>query len=130
MQPALIEDRYTCYQNAIFQWVMTHKNTRSQLKEGINPQNLWKILKDFFFLSNCTMVPKVKWMGGKDMFDAFITMSICAVLVGSGMQCSGSLWSQLWSMHGFCTSACIMELAGMELAYTLQLNSALLLFWL
>ena len=34
------------------------------------------------------------------------------------MQCYGSLWSQLLSVHEFFTSACMMELAGMELAYT------------
>ena len=44
------------------------------------------------------------------------------------MQCSGSLWSQLCSMHGFCTSGCIMELAGMELAYThLEFHIAIVL---
>ena len=40
------------------------------------------------------------------------------LLVGSGIKCSGSLWNHLCLMHGFCTSACIMQLAGMELAYT------------
>ena len=44
------------------------------------------------------------------------------------MQCSGSLWNQLWSMHGFCTSACITELAGMELAHThLEFHIAIVL---
>ena len=112
MQPGLIKDWYTGYQICIFQWIMTHENTGSQPKEGKDPQNLWKILKEFFFLSNCAIVLKLKWMGCMDRFDAYIRLRICIqvlacnVLVHYGVsssQCMDSvqvdaLWNlQVWS---------------------------------
>ena len=63
MQPGFIKDQYTGYQIAMDHDTLEHWFSA---KEGKDPQNLWKILKDFFFpvqLCNSTKI-KVDGMYG------------------------------------------------------------------